>query len=127
MVLGLLGLDKIDEAIALNVDNISHCRKTGDRYMEAECVRLHGELALNGSSPDTKTAEQLFRESLTIAKAHNAKSWELRGAISLARLLQSRHHCEQAMACLKPVLDWFTEGLDTADLQEAKALIRSLA
>ena len=55
--------------------------------MEPECVRLHGELTLHASNPDTETAERSFREAITIAEAHTAKSWELRAAMSLARLL----------------------------------------
>jgi predicted ATPase len=94
--------------------------------MEPECVRLHGELTLQGSNPDTETAERLFREAITIAETHEARSWELRAAMSLARLLRSQDRHKEAIARLEPVLDWFTEGLDTADLQQGRALIRSL-
>ena len=110
----------------MNAGNISHCRETGDRYMEPECVRLNGELVLSAPNPDIEFAARLFREAITIADAHTAKSWELRAAISLARLLRSEDRRKEAIACLEPKLDWFTEGQDTADLQQARALICSL-
>ena len=127
IVLGLQGLGRVDEALALNAGNIAHCRETGDRYMEPECVRLQGELTLAASSPDTAAAERLFREAIAIARAHKAKSWELRAAMSLAHLLRSQDRRQDALACLDTVLDWFTEGLDTADLQQARALAHALA
>jgi class 3 adenylate cyclase/predicted ATPase len=126
IALGLQGLGRIDEALEMNAGNISHCRETGDRYMEPECVRLNGELVLSAPNPDIEFAARLFREAITIADAHTAKSWELRAAISLARLLRSEDRRKDAIACLEPKLDWFTEGQDTADLQQARALICSL-
>ena len=72
------------------------------------------------------SACSLFRQAIAIAQAHKAKSWELRAAMSLARLLQSQDQCKDALASLEPVLDWFTEGLDTADLQQARALACAL-
>ena len=80
IVLGLQGLGRIEDALAVNAGNIKHCRETGDRYMEPECVRLHGELTLQASGPDIEAAEHLFREAIGIAQAHKAKSWELRAA-----------------------------------------------
>ena len=126
IVLGLGGLGRTEEAVMLNAANIEHCRRTGDRYMEPECVRLAGELALRADMPGQDAAEAMFREAITIAKAHDARSWELRAAMSLARLLQTRDKRKEAIACLEPVLSWFTEGLGTADLVEAKALMSSL-
>ncbi len=123
---GLLGLGRIEEATALNATNITHCRETGDCYMEPECVRLHGELALFGAVPDCTTAERLFREALSIANSHGAKSWELRASMSLARLLQTQDQCKEAIASLAPVLESFEEGLDTADCVEARSLIAAL-
>ncbi|MCP4327854.1 MAG: AAA family ATPase [Alphaproteobacteria bacterium] len=127
IVLGLQGLGRIDEALGLNAGNITHCRETGDRYMEPECIRLQGELMLRVSDPDLEAAEHFFREAVTIAGAHDAKSWELRAAMSLADLLGSRDRHKDAIACLEPVLGWFTEGLETADLRRACALLCSLA
>ena len=87
IVLGLQGLGRIDEASALNASNIAHCRETGDRYMEPECVRLRGELTLLARNPDIEAAERSFREANAIARAHGANSWGVRGAMSL-RLLR---------------------------------------
>ncbi len=126
IVRGLQGLGRIEEAAALNADNIAHCRDTGDCYMEPECVRLQGELELVGAKPNHSAAEQLFREALSIAGSQGARSWELRAAMSLARLLQGRDRRKEALALLVPVLESFKEGLDTADCIEAKALIASL-
>ena len=126
IVLGLQGLGEIAEARSLNDNNITHCRTTGDCYMEPECVRLKGELALEGVDPDHEVAERLFREAIDIARAHGARSWELRAAMSLARLLQARDQRKEAIICLEPVLASFTEGLGTADLIKANALISSL-
>jgi class 3 adenylate cyclase/predicted ATPase len=126
IVLGLQGLGRIDEALTLNTANIEHCRATGDCFMEPECVRLTGELTLQARPADLQTAEHLFREAIAIAQAHGAKSWELRAAMSLARLLGSQHRRADAIACLEPVLEWFTEGLRTADLADAQALVSSL-
>jgi predicted ATPase len=126
IVRGLQGLGRIEEAAALNADNIAHCRDTGDCYMEPECVRLQGELELVGAKPNHSAAEQLFREALSIAGSQGARSWELRAAMSLARLLQGRDRRKEALALLVPVLESFKEGLDTTDCVEAKALIASL-
>ena len=124
---GLKGLGRIDKATRLNGTNITHCRKTGDRYMEPECVRLQGELALEAEPADVDAAERLFREAIVIAQTHGAKSWELRAAMSLARLLGSRDRGDEAAACLEPVLNWFTEGLDSKDLRQASNLLATLA
>ncbi|MGR3717887.1 MAG: ATP-binding protein, partial [Thermohalobaculum sp.] len=127
IVLGLQGLGRIDEASELNADNIAHCRESGDCYMEPECVRLQGELTLQAGNPDIEAAERSFREAIAIAQAHGAKSWELRAAMSLARLLHSRDRRADAVACLEPVLNWFTEGKETADIRQAGSLLGELA
>ncbi|MFQ5564893.1 MAG: hypothetical protein ACE5EU_00815, partial [Paracoccaceae bacterium] len=126
IVLGLLGLGRADEAADINARNIAHCRKTGDRYMEPECVRLQGEITLRGAGPGLEAAERLFREAIEIAQTHDAKSWELRAAMSLARLLRSRDRRSDAVACLEPVLNRFTEGLETADIRQAGSLLADL-
>jgi class 3 adenylate cyclase/predicted ATPase len=127
IVLGLQGLGRIDEASVLNADNITHCRETGDCYMEPECVRLQGELTLQAENPDIEAADRLFREAILIAQMHGAKSWELRAAMSLARLLRSRDRRADAVECLEPVLNWFTEGLETEDIRQAGNLMAALA
>jgi len=126
LVLGLQGLKRLEDAAALNTANIAHCRETGDCYMEPECLRLHGELLLQRANPDPSGAHHFFQEAITVAQRHEAKSWELRAAMSLARLLQSQEEHKAAIAALEPVLEWFKEGMDTGDLVEARELISSL-
>jgi predicted ATPase len=75
----------------------------------------------------SKAAEQLYRKALSIAEKQEAKLWELRAAVSLARLWEEQGRSAEARDLLAPVCDWFTEGFDTADLKEAKALLDQLA
>jgi predicted ATPase len=93
--------------------------------MEPECVRLRGELTLRGEPPDVEFAERLFKEA--IAQAHGAKSWELRATMSLARLLLGRDRPADAVARAEPMLNWFTEGLETEDIRQAYSLLTALA
>jgi len=126
IVLGIQGLGRTGEAAKLNDANINHCRATGDRYMEPECLRLRGELSLEKEESDPVAIEKMFKEALSISREHGAKSWELRAAVSLARLLQAQDRFAEAIASLEPVLNWFTEGLDTSDLIRAKAVLAEL-
>src|SRR5262249_35623766 len=100
---------------------------TQERWTEAELYRLKGELLLKQTPPDEQQAEACFQQALAIACQQQAKSWELRAAMSLARLWQQQGKCQEAHDLLAPVYGWFTEGFDTADLQEAKALLDALA
>ena len=100
---------------------------TGERWYEPELYRLKGELLLQQSSDNQVKAEASFHHALAIARNQQAKSFELRAAISLARLWQSQGKCTEAYELLAPIYGWFTEGFDTADLQEAKALLEALA
>ena len=110
----------------MNKANIEHCRLTGDCYMEPECVRLAGELALQAGASNKEAAEQFFKEAITLARSVAAKSWELRSALSLARLLRSQKLNSGAIEVLEPVYDSFTQGFDTEDLREAEAVLISL-
>ena len=121
IALGLAGLGRLQEATERNARNIAHCRESGDRFMEPECVRLQGELALKATDGASR-AGRLFADAMDLARAHGARSWELRAATSQARLWQTQDRRADAVACLEPVLEWFTEGLDSADLREAHAL-----
>jgi predicted ATPase len=94
---------------------------------EAELYRLKGELLLTRSSEHHVEAESNFRQALDVARCQRAKSLELRAAMSLARLWQQQGKDAEARALLAPIYSWFTEGFDTADLQEAKALLEALA
>jgi predicted ATPase len=89
--------------------------------------RLQGELLLQQPVPDASQAASCFHHALEIACQQQAKSWELRAATSLARLWQSQGKRQDARDLLAPVYNWFTEGFDTADLQEAKALLATLS
>jgi predicted ATPase len=93
---------------------------------EAELYRLKGDLLLMRSADHT-AAEACLHQALTIARRQQAKSLELRAAMSLARLWQQQGKRAEARALLAPIYTWFTEGFDTADLQDAKALLDALA
>jgi predicted ATPase len=94
---------------------------------EAEIHRAAGEIALMQWQPDAAKAEAYFQRALSVARAQQAKSWELRAAMSTARLWRDQGKVQQARELLAPVYDWFTEGFDTPDLKEAKALLEELA
>jgi predicted ATPase len=100
--------------------------RTDERWYEAELHRLQGELLLHLDTPDAPQAEACFHQALTLARRQQARSWELRAAVSLSRLWQGQGKRAAARALLVPVYDWFTEGFDTADLQEAHALLDEL-
>jgi class 3 adenylate cyclase/predicted ATPase len=97
----------------------------GDGLVEA--FRLQGALLLRQAIPDTSQAEACFHHALALARRQQAKSWELRAAMSLARLWQHQGKRAEAHELLAPVYGWFTEGFDTADLQDAKTLLAELA
>ena len=114
------GLPILTEALTV-VDTIE------ERYYEAELYRLQGELLLAHATDHNTEAETYFRQALDVARRQQAKSLELRAAMSLAKLWQSQNKRQDAYELLVPVYNWFTEGFDTADLQEAKALLEELA
>jgi predicted ATPase len=100
--------------------------RTKERWWEAEVNRIAGEIALMGPQNDSAKAEAYFERALDIARQQQAKSWELRAAMSLARLCRDQGKVQQARELLAPVYGWFTEGFDTRDLKEAKALLGEL-
>jgi predicted ATPase len=110
----------LDEALAL-------VNATGERVYEAEIHRLRGDLLLQLSWDEVAEAESCFHKALDIARNQQAKSLELRAATSLARLWQQQGKRQEAHDLLAPVYHWFTEGFDTADLMDAKALLDELA
>lgn len=108
--------------------------QTGERYYEAELRRQRGELLLRAEksrqdqgSWEQHGAETCFQQALDVARHQQAKVLELRAATSLARLWQQQSQQAEAHALLAPIYGWFTEGFDTADLQDAKALLEELA
>jgi predicted ATPase len=115
------------EGLRVLGEALTTVRKTGECQHEAELYRLKGEILLTQDVPDQHEAENNLRQAIDIARSQQAKSWELRAATSLARLWQSQSKREEARELLEPVYGWFTEGFDTADLIEAKALLDVLA
>jgi predicted ATPase len=113
------GLEALDEALAL-VD------RTGERLHESEFYRLKGHLLLARSMDHHPEAEAALHRALTLARRQQAKSLELRAAVHLSRLWQQQGQHDQAQRLLGEVYGWFTEGFDTADLKEAKALLDEL-
>src|SRR5262245_36692023 len=97
------------------------------RWWEAELYRLQGVLQLQLPSPDVSQAERCFQQVLAVARHQQVKSLELRAAVSLSRLWQQQDKRAEAHQLLAKVYGWFTEGFDTADLQEAKALLEELS
>ena len=98
-----------------------------ESWCEAEVYRLAGEIALLSPEPDAAKAEVYFERALGVARAQQTKSWELRAAMSMARLCRDQGKPQQARELLAPVYGWFSEGFDTRDLKEAKALLDTLA
>ena len=100
---------------------------TKERWCEADVHRIAGDIVLTAREPDAAKAEACFERALSVARQQQAKSWELRAAMSLARLWRDQGKVQQARELLAPVYGWFTEGFDTRDLKEAKALLEELA
>jgi predicted ATPase len=100
---------------------------TNERWHEADTHRMAGEIALLSPEPDAAKAEACFMRALAIARVQQAKSWELRAAMSMARLWRDLGKRQQARDLLAPIYGWFTEGFDTLDLKQAKALLEELA
>jgi len=94
---------------------------------EAEVHRVAGEIALLSPERDVAKAEAYFERALAAARAQQAKSWELSAAMSMARLWRDEGKTQQARKLLASVYGWFTEGFDTRDLKEAKALLHAFA
>ena len=99
---------------------------SGEIWCEAEVNRIAGEIALKSPERDAAKAEAYFERALAVARQQQAKSWELRAAMSLARLWRDQGKLQQARELLGSGLRWFTEGFDTRDLKEAKALLNEL-
>jgi len=120
-------LGKLDDAWRCVDEATSTIDTTKERWFEAEANRIAGEIALKSPKPDAAKAQAYFERALSVARAQQAKSWELRAAMSVARLWRDQGKREEARELLAPVYGWFTEGFDTLDLKEAKALLEELA
>ena len=113
----------LEEAAAV----LNQGERTADEWWRAGYLRLRGDLLLRGPGDERAAAERLYREAISVAAGQQAKSLELRAATSLARLLRDEGKRDEARNLLAPVYGWFTEGFDTLDLKEAKALLDVLA
>jgi len=99
---------------------------SNEKWCEAEVHRIAGEIALKSAQPDAAKAETYFERALAVARQQQAKSWELRTARSMARFWRDQGKRDEARGLLAPIYGWFTEGFDTLDLKEAKALLDEL-
>ena len=100
---------------------------TRETWCEAEITRIAGEIALKSSQPDTAKAQGYFERAVAVARQQRAKSWELRAAMSMARLWRDQGKRDEARDLLAPVYGWFTEAFDTRNLKEAKKLLDELS
>jgi predicted ATPase len=121
------GLDQFEEAWRCIAEALNAVETTKERWCEAEIHRIAGDITLLSPEPDGAKAEVYFEHALSVAREQHAKSWELRAAMSMARLCRDQGKRQQAHDLLAPVYGWFTEGFETLDLKEAKALLHELA
>jgi tetratricopeptide (TPR) repeat protein len=121
-----LAIGKPEVALASVAAGLKADEKMGGSSLEAELYRLRGEALLAGAGTVSE-AETAIEKGIEIARRQNAKSWELRGAMSLARLRRQQGRPQEALALLAPILGWFTEGFDTADLKAARTLLDEIA
>jgi len=117
---------QVDEGMHLLAEALAIVDTTGERHTEAELHRLRGELLLRQAVPEVPAAEACFQRALDVARHQQATSYELRAAMSLSRLWQQQGKSAEARELLAPLYGWFTEGFDTQDLREAKALLSEL-
>jgi predicted ATPase len=122
-----LAAGRIEDGLSAVREALAEVEDTAARYYEAELNRLEGELRLAAEEPDETRAEASIRKAIEIAGDQGAKSFELRAAASLARLMARQGRCAEARGLLAPVCAWFAEGFDSADLKEAKILLDKLA
>jgi predicted ATPase len=121
-----LAIGKPEAALASVAAGLKAVEKMGGGApLEAELYRLRGEALLAGAGTVSE-AETAIEKAIAVARRQNAKSWELRAATSLARLRRQQGRPQEAVALLAPILAWFTEGLDTADLQAARIMLDEL-
>lgn len=117
---------QVEEDLRLLIKALVAFKTSGRGDMLTEAYRLQGELVLRQAIPNMARSEACFHQALARARRRQAQSWELRAAMSLGRLWQQQDKRREAHDLLAPVYGWFTEGFETADLQEAKALLQEL-
>ena len=119
-------LGQFDDAWRCIGEAMTAVETTKEKWCEAEVQRIAGEIALISPEPDAAEAEAYFERALAVARKQQAKSWELRAAMSMARLWRDQGKRDEARDLLAPVYGWFTEGFDTLDLKQARALLDEL-
>ena len=120
-------LGKFEDARRSIHEAITTVERTKEGWCEAEAYRTAGEVMLLVPERDAAKAQAYFRHALRIARRQEAKTWELRAAMGMARLWRDQGKPQQARELLAPIYGWFTEGFDTRDLKEAKALLDALS
>jgi predicted ATPase len=120
-------LGKFEDARRCIGEATTAMETTKEKWCEADIHRTAGEIALKSPKPDAAKAQAFFEQALAVARQQQAKSWELRAATSMARLWRDQGKPQQARELLAPIYGWFTEGFDTLDLKEARALLDKLA
>jgi predicted ATPase len=116
---------QIEEGLTLLDEALEFTERTGERWFAAELNRRKGQLMLRQGN--ARAAEEVYRKALSIAEEQEAKLWELRASVSLARLRRDQRRHAEARNLLAPIYGWFTEGFDTPDLKEAKTLLDELS
>ena len=120
-------IGQFDDAWRCIAEATKTVQTTKEKWCAAEVHRTAGEIALQSPHPDLAKAETYFERALAVAREQRAKSWELRAAMSMARLWRDQGKSQQARDLLAPIYGWFTEGFDTLDLRESKTLLDDLA
>jgi predicted ATPase len=119
-------LGQFDDAWCCIGEATTWVKTRKETWWEADINRVAGEIALLSPKHDATKAEAYFERALAMSRQQQAKSWELRAAMSMARLWRDQGKCDEARDLLAPIYGWFTEGFDTRDLKEAKALLDEL-
>jgi len=120
-------IGRIDDALEELDRTLAHIELTGDNRDHAEMLRLKGAVLLMHNSAATAEAEKCFREAVDVARAQEARWWELRATVSLASLLRDTNRCDEARTRLADIYGWFSEGFELPDLKDAKALLDELS
>jgi predicted ATPase len=124
---GYMMAARFDDALKAVIEALTAVDEQGERHYESEIYRLRGELLLKQNDSNVAEARSCFERSIEIARKQSAKSWGLRATMSLARLLAKQGRRDDARSMLAEIYNWFTEGFDTADLIDAKALLDQLS
>ena len=127
LVKGYGDLGEPEKGLLLVDEALNFIEETSEYLMKAELHRLKGQLLLLQTQSNSEETERWFRTAIDVARGQQAKSWELRAATSLARMLSNQHRRDEARMMLGEIYGWFTEGFDTADLKDAKTLLDELS